>query len=197
MRAPPPLLALIAVVFLAGCPKQATTNPTSTVAAGADPAGPSAVTTTQTNEGLVEVRVDLNRDGRHEITNYYRERSDAPRLLRRKETDLDLKGGPDVWTWYDDSGQREREEMDGDFDGRVDWKDYYVGGKRSMSEVDTDFNGTFDLKKYYENGIVRRRERDSNADGRVDAWEYLDESGKVIKTGRDVDGDGTMDERDQ
>jgi hypothetical protein len=111
--------------------------------------------------------------------------------------DLNLDGKVDVRTTFDDAGQRVKEEMDGDFDGRTDWVDHYISGKRTVSEVDTDFNGTFDLFKYYENSKVRRKERDTNADGRVDAWEYLDENGTVVKTGKDVDGDGKMDVREQ
>jgi hypothetical protein len=52
-----------------------------------------------------------------------------------------------------------------------------------------------DLFKIFENGKLRRKERDTNADGKIDFWEYLDESGNVVKVGRDVDGDGVMDVR--
>ncbi|MBK8181009.1 MAG: hypothetical protein IPK67_19405 [Planctomycetes bacterium] len=66
-----------------------------------------------------------------------------------------------------------------------------------MSEVDADYNGVFDLFKYYESGKVRRKERDTNADGKIDFWEYFDDQGNVVKTGKDIDGDGVMDIRDQ
>ena len=93
--------------------------------------------------------------------------------------------------------QIEKEEMDGDFDDRVDWIDHYKGGRRVMSEIDTDYNGAMDLFKYYEGGNLRRKERDSKGDGRIDFWEYLDEQGNVLRTGRDLDGDGVMDIRDE
>lgn len=198
---PAPLLLVLAVP-LAGCPKNgaAVSAPSSNGGADAsvitaEPA--SMLTTTKTADGLTQEQVDLNRDGRAEITNFYRERVDAPRLLLRKDTDLNLDGKIDVRTTFDDGGQRVQEEMDGDFDGRTDWVDHYISGRRTVSDVDTDFNGSFDLFKYYENGKVRRKERDTNADGRIDAWEYLDDAGTVIKTGRDIDGDGKMDVRDQ
>lgn len=150
-----------------------------------------------TADGLTEEQVDLNGDGKVEVTNYWRERDGASRLLMRKETDLNRDGKIDVRTAFDDAGLRVQEEMDGDFDGRADWVDHYISGNRSYSEIDTDWNGTFDLFKYYEAGKVRRKERDTNTDGRVDFWEYLDEKGAVVKTGKDNDGDGKMDVRDQ
>lgn len=149
-----------------------------------------------TDDGLVEQRIDVNSDGQPDIFNFYKARADGPRQLVRKETDLNMDGRVDVRTKFDDNGRIEQEELDGDFDGQVDWVDHYKGGKRVMSEVDTDYNGAFDLFKYYESGKTRRKERDSNGDGKVDYWEYLDDQGAVVKTGRDVDGDGVMDVRD-
>ncbi len=200
----PALLLALSVAPLAGCPKNGAAAASGAPATGAATDGAptvageaSTLTKSSTADGLTQVQVDLNRDGRPEITNFFRERSDAPRLLLLKDTDLNLDGKVDVRTTFDDAGQRVKEEMDGDFDGRTDWVDHYISGKRTVSEVDTDFNGTFDLFKYYENSKVRRKERDTNADGRVDAWEYLDENGTVVKTGKDVDGDGKMDVREQ
>lgn len=149
-----------------------------------------------TPEGLVQQRIDLNKDGQADIFNYYKERKDAPRLLVRKEMDLNWDGLVDVRTWFDPSGAIEKEEMDGDFDSRVDWVDHYKGGRRVTSEIDTDNDGKFDLFKTYEQGLVRRKERDTNGDDRIDYWEYLDDAGNVVKTGRDVDGDGVMDVRE-
>ena len=59
-----------------------------------------------------------------------------------------------------------------------------------------DYDGAFDLFKIYESGRVSRKERDTNNDGRTDFWEYLDAEGNVVKVGRDVDGDGVMDVRE-
>ncbi len=186
---------LILLTLLIGCPKPAP-------AADSEPAVPTymvptaaILTTRVTPEGLTQVEVDLDGDAKANVTNFYRERTDAPRLLMRKDIDLNRDGRIDVRTSYDDGGLRTQEEMDGDFDGRADWVDHYIGGKRAYSEVDTDFNGTFDLFKYFENGACRRKERDTNGDSRVDFWEYLDEKGNVTKTGRDIDNDGQMEDR--
>jgi len=147
--------------------------------------------------GLVEQQIDLNGDEIADVYNFYRERSEANRLLVRKEVDLNWDGKIDVRSWFTDDGQIEKEEMDGDFDSRVDWIDHYNGGRRVMSEIDTDYNGAMDLFKYYEGGNLRRKERDSTGDGRIDFWEYLDDDGRVLRTGRDLDGDGVMDIRDE
>lgn len=147
-------------------------------------------------DGLTRQAIDINGDGTADVFNYMRERTDAAALMVRKETDLNWDGRIDVRAWFDDTGALTKEEMDGDFDGRVDWVDHYQGGRRVLAEVDTDFDGTFDLFKYFEGGQVRRKERDSNKDGRIDLWEYFDEGGNVVKTGRDLDGDGVMDVRE-
>lgn len=154
------------------------------------------LTESPTADGLVEQTIDINGDGASDVFNYFEERSEGPRRLVRKEVDLNWDGRKDVRTEFDEEGRISKEEMDGDFDGVVDWVDHYQGGKRVLSEVDTDYNGVFDLFKIYEGGKVRRKERDSNSDGRVDLWEYLDEQGAVVKIGRDVDGDGVMDIRE-
>lgn len=146
--------------------------------------------------GLQKVTVDLDGDGKAEVTNFVRPRTDGPDLVLRKDVDLNRDGRIDVRTTFDDGGLRVDETMDQDFDGRADWIDHYIAGRRSYAEVDTDFDGVFDLFKYYEGGVVRRKERDTNHDGRIDAWEYLDEKGSVVKTGRDTDGDGKMDVRE-
>lgn len=151
---------------------------------------------TPTDDGLTQQKIDLDGDAVADVSNFWRERSDGPRQLIRKESDLNRDGKIDVRTWFDSSGQIEKEEMDGDFDGRVDWTDHYQGGKRVLSEVDTDYDGAYDLFKVYEDGKVRRKERDTNGDGQLDFWEYLDEQGNVVKVGRDVDGDGVMDVRE-
>lgn len=162
------------------------------------PAAPAAEgptkTSSTTEDGLVRVTVDLNNDGKIEIINYYRQNGDN-RLLMRKEVDLNSDGRVDMRSSFNEAGQLTVEEMDGDFDGRVDVVDEYRDGRRAVTQVDTDFDGDFDLKKYYENGIVRRKERDTNNDSKVDFIEILDERGNVVQTGQDLDGNGKVDQR--
>jgi len=152
-------------------------------------------------EGLIEQLVDLDVDGMNDIRNLYRERADAPRLLVRKELDLNKDGKFDVISFFDEDGDLEREEMDSDYDGRFDWTDHYKGGKRVMSEYDTDYDGRPNVFKYYienDDGVVvlDRKERDEDGDGKIDVWERF-KDGEVVRTGRDTDGDGRMDEREE
>jgi hypothetical protein len=186
-------LSLLACATTTGSTTGASTDPT----AGGLPRGSAGVLTSRvTEDGLTQEEVDLDGDGKAEIVNYYRASGEG-RLLLKKDLDLNRDGRMDVRSTFDEGGLRILEEMDGDFDGRADVVDHYISGKRSMTEKDTDFDGTFDLFSYHEGGKVRRKERDSDRDGKVDFWEYLDDSGAVMKTGRDSDGDGVMDERSQ
>ena len=76
-------------------------------------------------------------------------------------------------------------------------------GHPVMTEVDTDGNGKMDQFSYYESPSmgatprITRKERDTNGDTLIDIWERFDENGVVNRTGRDTDGDGKMDERDE
>ena len=154
------------------------------------------------DEGLLLQAIDLDRDGQAEIFNYFRERADAARLLVRKELDLNRDGKVDIVSWFDDSGNLEREEMDGDYDGHFDWTDHYNEGLRVMSEYDTDNDGTPNVWKYYnvgDDGVARldRKERDTDGDGKIDVWERFNEQGEVVRTGKDTDGDGKMDIREE
>lgn len=156
----------------------------------------SAYVERPSEDGLVLAEVDIDGDGSPDIYNRYRELEGGGRLLVEKELDLNRDARVDVTSFYDEEGTLIREEMDGDFDSRVDWIDHYQGGRRVLSEVDTDFDGTFDLYKYYEGGELKRKERDTDGDGKVDYWEYF-EGGEVSKVGRDIDGDGQMDIREE
>ncbi|MEC7948384.1 MAG: hypothetical protein VX265_12525 [Myxococcota bacterium] len=191
VRRSPSSWPFVVLVAFTGCGPKAAPEASGTEASRA-----GVLSEQPSEDGLVQQQIDINGDGGPDVYNFFRERSDAPRLLVRKEVDLNWDGRLDVRTWFDAAGEIEKEEMDGDFDGRVDWVDHYQGGKRVLSEVDTDYDGAFDLFKIYEGGKVRSKQRDTNGDGEVDFWEYLDDAGNVVKTGRDIDGDGVMDIRE-
>jgi hypothetical protein len=162
-----------------------------------------------TPDGLILQEVDIDGDKHPDSFNYFRERSGAPRLLLRKEADTNRDGKIDQITYYNDESKIEREEVDGDFDGRYDWIEHWqaeinVDGtqgtwRRMMAEADADHDGKMDTFTYYDGaqGQVTRKERDQDNDGRIDFWERFDDKGVVTKTGRDTDGDGRMDERNE
>lgn len=149
---------------------------------------------------LIKQRVDLDRDGKPELINFFRERS-SDRVLVKKELDLNRDGRMDLISYFDNDGVLTKEEMDGDYDGQFDWTDHYRDGVRVMSEYDTEADGKPNVFKYYqtEEGktTISRKERDSTGDGNIDFWEKFDKDGKVIRTGADLDGDGKMDERSE
>ena len=176
------------LVLLTAC----NTTPDPAPEASTEAAATPETTERVTADGLTLVEVDLNGDGVPEVFNYYRERSQADRLLVKREANIDGRNGIDVTSYYDEAGALTSEEIDGDFDGDVDWKDTYMDGQRTLSEVDTDSDGDFDLTKYFVDGELVRKERDTTNNGQVDLWE-LYEDGKVVKAGRDTSGDGNID----
>ena len=110
----------------------------------------------------------------------------------RKELDINWDGRVDITTYYDAREEREREAMDLDFDGKVDSVYFYEKGLNVRRERDLNADGKTDVWAYYEKGKLARKERDSNGDGRVDYWEYW-ENGQVDRIGEDLDGDGNVD----
>lgn len=188
-------VALLAIVALAaaGCPKG--NEDLGGAAAASNPR--RLITQTPVEDGLVRVDVDLDGDGRPDVMNFQRPRAGAAPLIVRKETDLNRDGRVDVRSFFGETGQIDREEMDGDFDGTFDWVDHYQGGRRVMSEVDTDYDGSTNIWSYYDGNVITRQERDEDGNGLVDYWIRFDAEGNAVRTARDLDGDGKMDVRDE
>lgn len=116
---------------------------------------------------------------------------DIDRLVR-KELDLNWDGKIDISRKYDDREQVEREALDLDFDGKVDQVNYMEKGVVVRKERDLAAGGRPSLWLYYEKGKLVRKERDTNGDGKVDYWEYW-EGEQVDRIGEDLDGDGNVD----
>jgi hypothetical protein len=112
--------------------------------------------------------------------------------LVRKELDLDWDGRVDLTQYYDEREAKVREAMDLDFDGKVDSVYFFEKGVNIRREEDVNSDGRPDVWKFYEKGKLVRKERDSNDDGKVDYWEYW-EKDQVDRIGEDVDGDGNVD----
>src|SRR5688572_21608866 len=100
------------LVLASGCAKKGDVESATPVTEQSKVGRAAELSSTPTAEGLTEVKVDLNNDGKPDVVNFYRERSDAPRLLMRKETDLNRDGKIDVRTTFDDAGLRVQEDMD-------------------------------------------------------------------------------------
>jgi hypothetical protein len=87
-------------------------------------------------------------------------------------SDLDFDGKPDLYTYFDASGQVRRRETDFDGNGIVNAIEHYEGGKLSVVEIDATNDGKIDTWDVFDpaTGKRVRRERDLNGDGRVDQW---------------------------
>jgi hypothetical protein len=116
---------------------------------------------------------------------------DFDRLVR-KELDINWDGKVDITRSYDEREQMDREALDLDFDGKVDQVNFYERSVLIRKERDLDYNSKPDLWIYFEKGRIVRKERDTNSDNKVDYWEYW-EADQVDRVGEDVDGDGNVD----
>ncbi|MBI3183078.1 MAG: hypothetical protein HYZ28_13150 [Myxococcales bacterium] len=110
----------------------------------------------------------------------------------RKELDINWDGRVDITKVYGEKEQLEQEKLDLDFDGKVDQINFYEKNVIVRKERDLDYNLKTDLWIFYEKGKIVRKERDTNSDGKIDYWEYW-EGDQVDRVGEDLDGDGNVD----
>ncbi len=142
---------------------------------------------------------DRNGDKKPDIVNVYKKnKNNAPEegeeaLLFIKIMDLNLDGKYDVYRFYDEAGAVVKEELDLDFDGKIETTDTYLGGIVIQKEIDSQFDEKTDLWKFYdEKGVLIRLEEDQDGNGRVDYWEFY--SGGVLeRVEKDTDHDGRPD----
>jgi hypothetical protein len=122
-------------------------------------------------------------------------------VLICREADVNGDGKKDVVRIYDDEGRSLREDVDRNFDGKVDQHTVFQNGQIVRHEYDDNFDGKIETKIYYDNGKPSRAEKDlagrSTPDQwRPDRWEYYD-AGKTVRMGTDVDGDARVDRWDR
>ena len=177
----------IAALALLGC--TATSGPRSV-----SPASSSARGAACDRAGKRVAELDLDRDGSADVRRLFSRRSGGGpgEYLACKEVDLNHDGRDDLWTHYAPSGERVLEEMDLDFDGRVDVVSFWSADKVARQQMDTDFDGRPDVFRYFESDKLSRVERDTDRDGRVDQREFY-EGGVLDRIGHDDDGDGRTD----
>lgn len=122
-------------------------------------------------------------------------------VLVCREADLNGDRRKDVVRLYNDEGRPILEEVDRDFDGKIDEVSHFTNGRITLREVDTSGNGMIDTKIFYEAGLPVRAERDMKGSSTVaawqpDRWEYF-EAGRTVRIGTDVSGDGKVDRWDR
>lgn len=87
----------------------------------------------------------------------------------RLEFDRNKDGKIDHTMILDEKGKKLYEELDYNFDNRMDDLCFYTNGVLQTEWIDTNFDGKIDLWVYLKNGVyVDRYERDTNYDGVVD-----------------------------
>jgi hypothetical protein len=112
--------------------------------------------------------------------------------LVRKELDINWDGKVDITRFYDEREAVHKEALDLDFDSRVDQVNFYEKGQIVRKERDLDYNGKPDLWIFFEKGKIVRKERDTDSNSKIDYWEYW-EGDQVDRVGEDLDGDGAVD----
>lgn len=122
-------------------------------------------------------------------------------VLICREADVNGDGRKDVIRIYDDEGRSLREDVDRNFDGKIDQHTVFQNGQIVVHEYDDNFDGKLDTKIYYDGGKPVRAEKDlagrSTPDQwRPDRWEYYDD-GKTVRMGTDLDGDSRVDRWDR
>lgn len=111
---------------------------------------------------------------------------------------MNFDGQIDIWQYFDDASNLLEEEMDLDYDNKIDLVAFYKDGVVARKAMSVGFGGAFSIEKFYDaEGKLLRVERDQDNDGVTDLWEYYNQDGKRERIGWDTNGDGTPDEFDQ
>lgn len=119
----------------------------------------------RTRGGLLCREVDTNHDGIKDVVRFYDEFGEKA----REQADSDYDGKPDTWTQYS-QGRVSRVELDHSGDGQVQETRFYVDGSLSRIQIDTNQDGKPDIWEIYSSGHLERMGEDLNFDGRVDRW---------------------------
>jgi len=132
-------------------------------------------------------RYDADDDGNPEVVIY---KQGVRPICKR--LDFDDDGRPDRTTFFDRQGRVRRVESDFDRDLRIDEIAIYEAGVIQEKWRATVLRGQLDTWEYYEGGVRVRSERDADGDGVVDQWwDYARRDCPLIHS--DVNGDGLAD----
>ena len=113
-----------------------------------------------------------------------------------REIDTNLDGIKDVVRTFNQKGEAIHEEVDRNYDGRIDLWINFVDGRLAQEDVDTNNDGKADVWKFYVNGQLQRIRRDRNFDGKADIWEIYSH-GRLERVGLDDTYDGHVDRWDR
>ena len=185
-----------AVIGCAGSPKTGTES--QGTAGGGNVAAPPPVDRARCkSDGKQVIQSDTNLDKKPDVWKYFVPNGQGAQVMTCRQVDLNHDGKVDITYYYDDLGaQTILDEVDLDFDGRVDLTTYYTAGRKVREELDTNYDNQPDVWKFYEDDKLVRIERDADFNGKVDQWEYY-EGGKLDRIGYDTSGSGRVDKWDR
>ena len=135
-------------------------------------------------------------------------RADTGRL-EKLAYDRNSDGREDAWAFMDGT-RLLRAELDDNFDGRVDRKEFYAagtsddraggrgpipdGGVLTRVELVSAATGAPFRRETYDKGLLASAEEDTDGDARTDKWERY-ENGALTSLALDTGGQGTPDRR--
>ena len=109
-----------------------------------------------------------------------------------REEDTNSDGESDRWIKID-AGKVSSIGLDRDYDGRIDYiVKYNEDAEKTEEQLDYNYDGKMDDYYYYAAGKMKRREIDTNYDEKIDIWVYL-EGIYIQKYEKDTDFDGEVD----
>lgn len=115
---------------------------------------------------------------------------------RCQGADFNYDGIVDAWTYFDESGQVRRRELAYSRGPEINEVRLYRGGALAEIHQATNSSGSLDTWHYFQGGLPVRTERDSDGDGKIDEWwEYPNKQKPGCPTMySDGDGDGKRDQ---
>ena len=82
--------------------------------------------------------------------------------------DRDYNGEVDYIVKYDEFSNKIEEQLDFNYDGKIDDYYYYTAGKMKRREIDTNYDDRIDIWVYLDGIYIEKYEKDTDFDGRID-----------------------------
>lgn len=151
------------------------------------------------NARVVVDKADINLDGKDDVWVHVQESEDPDhpgyvmRKLLKKEADLNFDGRVDITRLFNDKEQLVEESVDLDFDGKKDSITYYENNIVKAKDFFQSDREVVFIHKVYANGKLAEVRRDDDRNGVYDYCEVWYEGVKMLRHGKDLNGDGECD----